>query len=148
MNARSATVAVLAAACLLLTACGGQRIKGRVIEGGIGRAMVVGTADARLTPSITEEDGTVSGQTGFEGVRVRLLRPSSRVTGGPADEIATTTTGPDGFFEIPVRNKAQISGRLEVEASGGGVFQVRNAVFVPRSDQRVLVLVRPNPTAE
>ncbi|MEM7629829.1 MAG: hypothetical protein AAF356_10460 [Planctomycetota bacterium] len=148
MRFRTTAIALLSVSCTLLSACGGQRIKGRVIEGGIGRAMVVSATDTRTIATAGVDDPAGDAQTGFEGVRVRLLRPSGRTTGGPAAEIASAVSGPDGFFDISVGNKDQISGRFEIEASGGGVFQVRNTIFVPRNDQRVLVLVRPNSAAE
>ena len=140
---RALGAALLGVACVLLVACGGQRISGRVVEGGIGRAMIVDAGDARL--KIDLDDEGVPTTPGFEGLTVRLLRASAGTGSGPAPEVASGSTGPGGLFDLRVSDKAQLSGRMQVETSGPGIFRVRNVVFIPRADQRVLVLVRPNP---
>lgn len=128
-RAQLAKALTLGAALALLAGCGGMKIRGVVLSGPIGRAMVVDARDQRLTT------------TGVEGVEVQLVRPGAE-TGGGIAPLASATTGPDGRFEITVSEKEKLRGQVVVLADSAGIFRTRTVVYPPRQGQEILVQVR------
>jgi len=127
-DARLARILALAALTAPLAACGGMKIHGMVLGGPIGRAMVVDSRDQRLT------------QTGIEGVEVQLVHPSAKSGGGFAP-IATTTSGPDGRFELKLPESEKVRGQVVVVADAEGIFRTTTPVYPPRAGQELLVQV-------
>jgi F0F1-type ATP synthase membrane subunit c/vacuolar-type H+-ATPase subunit K len=121
-----ASVSALAAGLLIAAAGCGSAIRGRVVTGSIGRAMVVDPSDTRL-----------EGPGGVAGVRVEIRGSDGRSV------LASTTSGADGSFRATLPKNVVLRGSIVAHAQSPGVFLTQTQVTVPTEAQRLLVLVQP-----
>lgn len=128
-GARLARILGLVALTATLGACGGVKVRGMVLGGPIGRAMVVDGRDQRLADP------------GVEGVKIDLVHQGAQAGGGFAP-IASAVSGPDGRFELTIPEADKVRGQLVVVADAANIFRTSTPIYVPRSGQELLVQVR------
>lgn len=120
--------ALIGVAMVLVGCAGTMKIKGRVVGGPVGVAVVVDHDDERLS------------EAGIAGVDVSLLRED----GGSAGLIAKGLSDAEGNFVISLRQGQHPGGAVVVRTKGDGVFTARSRTFLPSGDQRLLCTVIEN----
>lgn len=130
VSRRPATLLTLTVAALTLASCGGYTLRGRVIDGDISYATVVGANDERLS------------MPGVGGVTVTLETDPGRVK---REFIGEAVSNPDGEFEIRVRKPGAgfLMYDAGIEARRRGYEGVRHMFPLPSSSKRLLIMLRP-----
>lgn len=116
------------AALAVAGGCGTQPIRGAVVAGPIGRAMVVDARDERLAGA------------GVAGVTVKAVRPGRETSG--ATPLAVGETDADGRFALKLDRKDQPRGPVVIVAEGEDVYRTTTTLSFPRTGQELLVQVR------
>ncbi len=108
-----------------LVGCSGPGLSGRVIEGPASVVVVVDANDERLSNA------------GVSGAEVRIAAGE----GPGASVVATTTTKPDGTFEVAL-DKASAARPLAVSITREGHVPARGQVYWPGGDRQVLGVLK------
>lgn len=119
-------VVSLLAVSLLLGGCGGQRIKGRVVEGSIGVVTVVESKDDRL-------DGPGVANVALE------LRASNQTR---SKSLAEGRSGADGSFSFPLSSGQSLSDQLLLTARADGYVATQGVTFIPGEGRELLVVLK------
>jgi hypothetical protein len=127
---RATLLAFLAVALTGLVGCKSSptRINGRVIQGTVGQAIVVGPNDVRL------EDQ------GIPGVDVVVLHAGGSVARGRG-VVGTATTDELGDFEIKIPGGKHPANSVIVRVKGEWVFSSRSQTYLPTNSQHLLCTV-------
>ncbi|MEA5522312.1 hypothetical protein [Limnoraphis robusta] len=122
------TIALIA---LVQIGCSGStRIKGRVITGPVGLAVIVDPTDERLA------------NPGVPGVEVAMLRESASNSGSM---LMNTTTDEEGNFSFSLARGQHPGGAVIIRTRGPGIYTARSRSYLPKGNQVLLCTVMPQP---
>lgn len=111
-----------------LAACGSSRYAGKVVQGSVGRPIIVSTTDDRI-----------NNEPGIPGLEVTLYNESR--AGQAPTQISRTVTDDHGDFSFSIASDKTPRGAVIVRVTGEGIYSARSKVFLPRNDQLMLFTV-------